>query len=164
MPTKGSPKAVKNTGPSLEGVVTPYYSRRNSVCANPRGGTIRKGYLSGNPVGQGARKHRLPRWSESKENANQEIGAPGRGESGADEAGVEGAGDGGILGALDNGATVGEDGQFRRWSAEAEQEVVVLDFGGGGGESAAQRAEVEGAAAFVDLHGVATAHGDLGLR
>jgi len=83
--------------------------------------------------------------------------------SGADVAGVEGASDGGILGAFQDGATVGEHGHFIGRDAEAEKEIVVADVGDGGGEAGFQSGQVERASAFVDLHGIAAAHGDVGL-
>jgi len=70
--------------------------------------------------------------------ANREIGVP---RLGADEAGVEGAGDGGVFCAFDYGAAVGEDCYFVGGSLEAEQELVVPNFGsrcgGGCGSQAA---------------------------
>lgn len=53
----------------------------------------------------------------------------------ADVASVEAAGDGGVGGAFEDGAAVGENGHFVGGDAEAEEEVVVADFGDGAGEA-----------------------------
>jgi hypothetical protein len=82
---------------------------------------------------------------------------------GADVAGVEGTGDGGIFCAFEDGAAVGEDGHFIGRDTEAEQKFVVAEVGDGGGEAVLEHGEVENAAALVNLDGIATAHGDVGL-
>src|SRR5712692_9650494 len=83
--------------------------------------------------------------------------------SGADVAGVEGTCDGGIFCAFEDGAAVGEDGHFVGRDAETEQEFVVADVGDGGREAAFEHGEIEGAAALVNLDGIAAAHGDVRL-
>src|SRR5260221_13858612 len=83
--------------------------------------------------------------------------------SGADVAGVEGTRDGGIFCAFEDGAAVGEDGHFVGRDAEAKKELVVADVEDGGREAAFQHGEVEGAAALMNLDGIAAAHGDVGL-
>ena len=77
---------------------------------------------------------------------------------GANVAGVEGAGDGRVFRAFDNGAAIGEDCELVGGDAEADEEVVVADFvGGGGAEAAAEFGEIEAAVAFVNLDGIASA-------
>ena len=48
--------------------------------------------------------------------------------------------------------------------AEAQQEIIVADVGGDGGETFGGGGEIEIAIAFVNLHGIAPAHGDVRLR
>ena len=83
--------------------------------------------------------------------------------SGADVAGVEGAGDGGVGGAFEDGAAVGENGHFIGRDAEAQEEVVVAHVRNGAREALLQGVEIEGAIVLVNLHGIATTHGDVRL-
>jgi hypothetical protein len=57
----------------------------------------------------------------------------------SDEAGVEGACDGGVFCAFEYGAAVGEDRYLVGRDLEAEQEIVVADFGGGIGSERGSR-------------------------
>ena len=82
---------------------------------------------------------------------------------GTDVAGVEGAGDGGIGGAFEDGAAVGKDGHFVGRDAGAQEEIVAADISDGAGEAMLQLCEIERAGVFVDLNGVAAAHGDVRL-
>ena len=82
----------------------------------------------------------------------------------ADVTRVERTRDGGVLRALDDGAAVRKDRQFVRWNAAPKEKVVAADLGcSGGAESAAELAEIEPPAAFVDLHRIAPAHRNVRL-
>src|SRR5260370_4958009 len=83
--------------------------------------------------------------------------------SGADVPGVEGARHGGILGALEDGAAVSENGHFIRRNPEAKQKIVQTHVVDERPQSNSENGEVESAGAFVNLHGITTAHGDAGL-
>jgi hypothetical protein len=85
------------------------------------------------------------------------------GASGADVPGVEGARHGGVPGALENGASVGKYSHFKRRNSEAKQKVVLADVLDKGPQAGFEDAEVESPGSFVNLHGIATAHGDMGL-
>src|SRR5580692_2034554 len=77
----------------------------------------------------------------------------------SDVAGIEAPGDSYVGGSLDDGAAVGENHQFIRIEGDAQGEFVRAD----GRESAQARGEIgeiQGAGAFVDLHGVAAAEAD----
>jgi hypothetical protein len=81
-----------------------------------------------------------------------------------DIASVEGTRNGGIARAFDDRAAVGEDGEFVRRHAKTQKEIVAANSGDGFLDAPAQFAEIEAAAAFMDLHGIAAAQGDVGLR
>jgi len=83
--------------------------------------------------------------------------------SGTDIASVKRARDGGIARAFDDRAAVGKDGEFVRRHAKTQKEIVAANSGDGFLDAPAQFAKVEAAAAFVDLHGIAAAQGDVRL-
>src|SRR5258708_26838210 len=68
-----------------------------------------------------------------------------------------------MLGALEDGASVGEDGHFIGSNPEAKQKIVLTHVVDERLQAKSENAEVEGAGAFVNLHGITTAHGDAGL-
>lgn len=82
---------------------------------------------------------------------------------GADIASVEGTRDRGIARAFDDRAAVWEDGEFVRRHAKTQKEIVAANARDAFLDAPAQFAEIETAAAFMDLHGIAAAHGDVGL-
>src|ERR1700691_2567316 len=73
---------------------------------------------------------------------------------------VQAARDGGVGGAFDDGAAVGEEGHFVGVVPEFQDEVVVPDFAVGL-EAAVHFGEVDGALAFMYLHGIPAAEGDV---
>src|ERR1700728_1517033 len=83
---------------------------------------------------------------------------------GADVAGVEGTGHGGVLCAFQDGSAVGEDGHFVRGDPETEEEIVLADVIGRGGQPAPQCGQIYGATVLVNLDRIPPAHGDVGLR
>src|SRR5579864_2016102 len=80
-----------------------------------------------------------------------------------DIASVEGTRDGGVARAFDDRAAVGENGEFVRRHAKTQKEIVAANSGDGFLDAPAQFAEIEATAAFVDLHGIAAAQGDVRL-
>ena len=50
-----------------------------------------------------------------------------------------------------------------RGDAESQKKIVVADVGGDGGEAPGQRGEIQTAVVLMDLDGIATAHGHVGL-
>src|ERR1700692_1460333 len=81
-----------------------------------------------------------------------------------DVAGVQRARHAGVARAFDDGATVGEDGHLVGWDAEAQEKTIFAHFCDGGRDAFSQRGEIELTAAFVNLHRVAAAHGQVRLR
>src|SRR5580658_5081534 len=73
---------------------------------------------------------------------------------------VEAARDGSVGGAFDDGAAVGEEGHFVGVVPEFQDEVVVADPAVGL-ETAVHFGEVDGALAFMDLHGIPATKGDV---
>src|SRR5579859_2670225 len=73
---------------------------------------------------------------------------------GPDEPGIETSGHCGVGRALDNGAAVGEQGQFERFTPELENKVTVADSAVRP-QALAHLLQIQGAATFVNLHGVA---------
>src|ERR1700680_1062354 len=69
-----------------------------------------------------------------------------------------------IASAFDNGAAIGEHGHFVGRDAEAQEETVLAHLGDCWRDALAERSEIELPAPFVDLHGVAAAHRQVGLR
>src|SRR5450755_3227278 len=74
---------------------------------------------------------------------------------------IQASGDGGVGGAFDDGAAVGEERHLVWVVPELEHELIVLHLSVRS-EAARDFFEVDGTLAFVDLNGVASAHGNVG--
>src|SRR5579863_4393393 len=81
----------------------------------------------------------------------------------ADVPGVKRAGHGGVFAAFENRPSVGEDGHLVGRNTEADKEFVVAHVRNRGGEAGAQCSQIENPVAFMYLHGVAAAHGNVRL-
>lgn len=80
--------------------------------------------------------------------------------SGAYEAGIEAAGKRRISCPLDDCAAIGEDGKSVFAAAEAQKKLIGTDFSVGL-EALFERSQVDGPVMFMNLHGVASAEGDM---
>ena len=83
--------------------------------------------------------------------------------SSSDKASVKRSCDRGILRAFEDGAAVGKDRHFIRRNAEAEKKVILTDRFDRRAETCAECHEVNRTRTFVNLYGIAAAHGDLRL-
>lgn len=80
--------------------------------------------------------------------------------SGTYEAGVEAAGKGRVGGSLNDCAAIGKNGKRVFAAAEAQKKLIRADFSVGL-ETLFERGEVDGPVMFMNLHGVASAEGDV---
>src|SRR5258706_16466327 len=99
-----------------------------------------------------------PGWGELQPSAQTE---PRLADLATDVAGVETAGDRGIGGAFDDGAAVGKQRHLIGIAPKLQDKLIVSDIAERG-QTGGDFGEVDGGLAFVNLHRISAAEGDVG--